>query len=442
MDTAAITERVAMLHLVDVECGPRREKEHIDLYIELYGTGRLPRKYEEAMEKHYGTTDKRVMMKRAWRMKDVVVLCQNGDVEIVNQHTGKKLRKISKDLIMNEAREMLKMARRMAAGPDLRDALKLLKDLDELSDNIEDAVETFSLHFRVAGFGKLPTEVQSQFKLMDNAKRGSSAAKQAKREIEKIVAMFPEDKTAQRALNDADVMIARFERHEVQARKVVGQLSNKATPAALKKYASSVIRMLRGKVVDPKTITVKPWMQDNYEGVIYQMVVFAKTGGELTNHSGEPRVTLAEASYDRNPPGVSDGYRIEQKTAKQVVNDFLPKLKGWSGLKSEQGSNRAEIADNVMRGVNSALRDMGGQDIEKAEMQGKTRIGGSYRSWNLPKEGAYEEGEYRYREMVNDELAKFKKSVERYLKPYMNDIEEISYHDGEKSWIYIEVELR
>jgi hypothetical protein len=106
----AIAERVAMLHLVDVECGPRREKENIDLYIELNGTGRLPRKYEEAMEKHYGTTDKRIMMKKAWRMKNVVVLCENGDVEIVNQNTGKKIKKIASEDPLERALSVLEEA--------------------------------------------------------------------------------------------------------------------------------------------------------------------------------------------------------------------------------------------------------------------------------------------------------------------------------------------
>ena len=80
---------------------------------------------------------------------------------------------------------------------------------------------------------------------------------------------------------------------------------------------------------------------------------------------------------------------------------------------------------------------------EYAEVEtGTTRVRGSYRSNSLPKDGAYAVGENRYEDMVDNEIKNFKKQLEPMLKPYAKSIKNVEYYDGEKSWIYVDVDLK
>jgi 2'-5' RNA ligase len=89
----AIGERLAMVHILNVECGLRRQ--NLDENIELYGTGRLPDKYETVLEKYFGTDDKRKMMQMAWKMRNIPVLCPSGAVQIVDKNTGDMVEKFA-----------------------------------------------------------------------------------------------------------------------------------------------------------------------------------------------------------------------------------------------------------------------------------------------------------------------------------------------------------
>lgn len=96
-NTASVVERVArefmgMPHFV-VDCGGRRTP--VDMYIELYGTGRLDPRYERLLEKYFKTTDKREMMRKALRMNVVPVQCPRGAIELVEKDSGKMIRKVA-----------------------------------------------------------------------------------------------------------------------------------------------------------------------------------------------------------------------------------------------------------------------------------------------------------------------------------------------------------
>jgi len=72
-----------MIHLDYIECDGRRVP--VDMYIEMYGTGRLPRKYEKALERFFKTKDKRRMLWKALNSDKVPVLCPDGRIEIVER---------------------------------------------------------------------------------------------------------------------------------------------------------------------------------------------------------------------------------------------------------------------------------------------------------------------------------------------------------------------
>jgi len=92
----AMMERVARRfmaapHLM-VECDG--EMEPIDMYIELYGTGRLDAKYERLLEKTFKTHDKREMMRKYFRSRIIPVQCPRGDLELVDKNSGVVIKKV------------------------------------------------------------------------------------------------------------------------------------------------------------------------------------------------------------------------------------------------------------------------------------------------------------------------------------------------------------
>jgi hypothetical protein len=344
---------------------------------------------------------------------------------------------------MAEAQEILKMAKELLAGPAdsiLRRVQKTLNRLDDLSDNIEDAVETFSLHFRVAS----DTDVKSQFELLSKAREGLKAAHQARKSLERVSSQYPEDKTVQRALKDADVMIRRFQRHEADARKVIQALSKKAMPPGLTKYAQSVARIIRGKFNDPKALKIIPWQQDHYKGgVVYQVNFRVLDVGEL-GMNGVVNLMLGEWTNSREPAGVMDGFQVKQMSPKQAAEHLLDRLRGWPGLKGAEAE--IEKRDAVVQDVSSAMKRAFGamrpwMQNDPETRRGGTTVHGSYRS-TLPKDGARAVGEYAYDRMVEEEIESFKKVFEPLVKPYMGSIRGISYYPSEKSWIEIEVRLK
>lgn len=347
---------------------------------------------------------------------------------------------------MNEARELLRIARELTAGPMdpmkvVRNVQKTLDDLDELSDNIEDAVETFNLHFRVAA--EIDTDVDSQFDILKKTKVGLNSAKGAQRELAHVLNFFPEDKAVQRAMKEVEVMIRRFERHEAAARKVIQALSKKALPDGLKKYAQSVARIVKAKFQNPKDLEIVPWQQKDYKGgITYQIALIVRDVKSV--NGGVVKFILAEDTSKREPAGVlSGGFRIEQMSAKDAAAQMLDKLRGWPGLKGaeETSAKRSKVEWGVKEVLSKTIRSMSNHGIEAPDVYNLT-VNAAYRSTALPKEGASDVGMYRYEQMVDEEVKKCKKVLIPLLKPYMDGIARVRVYDGEKSWIYISVELK
>jgi hypothetical protein len=103
-------------------------------------------------------------------------------------------------------------------------------------------------------------------------------------------------------------------------------------------------------------------------------------------------------------------------------------------------AERARAAKDVVRALDDAIRQMGAWSADAAKLDGKV-VAAGYRS-SLPKEGGYEIGYSRYREMVSDEIARWLQVLNPHLAPYKSSIKRVSVHDEEKSWIYTEIELK
>jgi hypothetical protein len=336
-----------------------------------------------------------------------------------------------------------RIAARVAMPMVLKDQLKTLDDLADLSDNIEDMVDMFGRHFRIAA--RLDTDVKSQFELLKKAQKGLEAAQNTQKYLEMVLREYPDDKTALRATKDAMVMVKRFQKHEQDARKVVSTISKKEMPPALAKYAGSVVRALKARLVDPKALRVIPWQKKDYRGGIQYQMVVKIPAPELNLNRGVYSLSLVESTSTNEGPGVDRGSGYpKMETPKQVADRMAEVLIGWPGLKGETDAiaEREETARGVQSAMNSAIRRMRPWMQEDAEVEtGNARVHGSYRS-TLPKEGDRDSGHDRYRDMVDDEIKKFKSVIEPLLKPYAKAIKNVEYYDGEKSWIYVSVDLK
>ena len=78
---------------------------YVDMYIEKYGTGELPLKYEEVLERFFHTKNKRVMLRKALSGKHVVILCPHtGKIEIMDRKTGEVVKRIGSQTLLKAAR--------------------------------------------------------------------------------------------------------------------------------------------------------------------------------------------------------------------------------------------------------------------------------------------------------------------------------------------------
>jgi len=287
------------------------------------------------------------------------------------------------------------------------------------------------------------------------ARKGLEAAREALKQIKVVAEAFPDDKTAQRALKDADVMIRRFQGHAEKAHKMIAQLSKKQMPGSLAKLSKSVEAAIKRRIIDTKKLQAIPWQQPktfymsggyrdrSVEGVEY-MVVFRIDDPEIPNHNKKAELTLAESTVLNSGPYIASDYRHTPVDQKMATTKFLEQLEGWKGMKgqAEAISGRAQVAKQVAGALNSAIKRMGAWMSEGAEISNDNkRISGSYRS-DLPKEGRSDVGEYEYERMVTAEISRWKKVLDSFLKPYTKNIAKVDIYDGEKSWIYTNVVLK
>jgi len=344
--------------------------------------------------------------------------------------------------------------RRQAAPRELSDVLDTLRSLEMLSGELDDVEEAFNHHFRMAA--AIDPKVTSQIEALQKARKGLKLAQDALKQVTAILGVYPEDKTAQRAVKDADVMVRRFERHEAAAAKIIRTLSQKQMPAALKKLAASVSTAIKRRLVDSKTLQVLPWqttkerwLDGGYRGrgvtgVEYQ-VVFRIDADNFPGGNNRKEMILTESTIlDIGP--FNESLRVGrpvETTAREAVAWFMSQLEGWPGVQGEGEAiaGRAATAQAVARALNSANR--GFYDMEKATISpDNRRIEGSHRSDDLPKGGASDMGEYAYEDLVERVTAKFGKRVERELGSLMKSVQKIDIYDGEKSWIYTSITLK
>ena len=364
---------------------------------------------------------------------------------------------------------MMNPSKRLAArylyAVKVKELLKDLGTLDEMADNIESVVDTFSMHFKLAAM--MDPAVSSQMEAFKKAKAGIKAVEQVLKGLGEAARLFPDDKTVQRGLKDATAMDKRYRRLSAQAHKMIATASKKNLPPALKKAVAAVTRGIMARLVDPKALEVSPWHtvtsywgnQGSQKGVEYQVsFTITRTVPNKDAWGDDPKtrkvmfgVGLTEHTASKEGPRVSlidwTGRYTQPKPytgPKQAIDMFLSGGKGWKGIKGEESAlqKRIPIAKNIASALQRALNSMQSWDMRDATIdKSALQVKGEYRS-SLPKEGERSVGEYEYERMVDDEISRFRKVLDPLLKPYMKHIKQVSVRDEEKSWIHTWIDLK
>jgi hypothetical protein len=341
-------------------------------------------------------------------------------------------------------------ARIASEASALLDQLDQLAELDGTLTAIEDS---FAMHYRTAST-ILPQVVSHSDALAKSAK-GLEQANVVLRSAQAIVAAFPEDKTAGRVVADANTMVARFTRHVEVARNVIRTLAQKQVPPDLKAAAAKVKAALSKRLFDPDVLQVIPWVRSTkaqlpghsyswIDTVEFQYKFRIEGLPERLGRQGRFEVELREMALGNRGVQFYDGMNAHPYTSPaQVIEFFDRALQGWDGIVGQAAANvgRAQVADKVKAALESALRRAPSSwGTDAVEVQG-LHVSGAYRS-GLPKEGEREVGEYRYSEMLAEEIADWRRVLDPLLAPHMAGIASVRVGGGEKSWIYTRITLK
>ena len=356
------------------------------------------------------------------------------------------------------------------ANDVLQDVWRDLHSLRELDEHLTAVEVDFDGHYpgvlRVAaGVTNIEPEVTSQADLLGKAREGLDAAMAILSQVEKVLRVYPDDKTAIRAKADAATMIARFEKHEAAAAKVIRTLAKKEMPSALKKYAAQVEKLVVARFVNPDDLQVIPWVAparvyvEGSRSVVkclqFQVVFRTHTPPPKPDPNDDPNqaifkkprtVELIASEDTAGPPVVRiqgmGSYSMTDLTKGPdfFAEKFLEKLQGWTGLKGEGAANAARLT--VARNIASALwpvsRSFGSYDAKEPKVgPNGLNVMVSFRH-NTRWEDEGWHGEHDQNELRK----KIQTAVERAVGSYKDKIRQVSTDYGEKGWWSIYVVLK
>ena len=159
---------------------------------------------------------------------------------------------------MNPSIARVARARIASEADALLDQLADLAALDGTLTAIEDS---FAMHYRTAAGGPTLAQVKSHDDALKKADQGLAIAKGIHAKAQEMVAAFPDDKTAKRALADANTMIGRFTRHIDEANKAIRTLAQKQLPPALKDAVAKVKAAASKLLSDPSHLKIDSYVK-------------------------------------------------------------------------------------------------------------------------------------------------------------------------------------
>lgn len=339
---------------------------------------------------------------------------------------------------------------RQAAGvPDIRDVMDSLRNLSELDENLDEFEYSFNSKF--AASKKLNPEVSDQHEALSKALKGLKAAEETKKQAQTIVELFPEDKTAPRAVAAAEVMIKRFDRHAEAARKIIRRIAKKEMPADLKKAYASLSRALKRRLEDSSALQVIPWasgsswqgtlaiyevylvvqVDNQKKGILLRQDLYAPGARHRKDGVQFGTVTMGGHSYVNTPYKLSD-----------AVDAFTEYLRGWPGLQGEADATakRQQVASEiagVVRSYSNRMTVYSRVDRTKIQNNGLSVSGGFRRNTRWE-----DHADWDYEREVPVEGAKYEADLKSRLKPWAKHIRDIQVSYSEKGWWSIWIQLK
>lgn len=328
-------------------------------------------------------------------------------------------------------------------------ALDNLADLAELTENAQEIIDGFNLHYASGRVAGLDPQIASEYQILTKVTEGQKLADQTVKAMENLVKLFPEETKYAKALADARKMLEKLTKQLDASKKIIRTVAKKVAPKALTEFSKKLEAKVKSKLIDPSQIETFFTQGADYRGNVegFFVVKALVAGTELQpvalwikeQVAGTPGVSMGVAFGQGRQP-----YEWKTATVEGAVEMFLEAVKGWKNVKGEAESQsaRSGAAKSIASAIDGVTRRLSyiGQDAAKISPDFR-RVEGAYRS-SLPKEGAYSVGEYEYERMVADEIARARKKVDDAIAPYKRQIADVRIYDGEKSWIYIEVTLK
>jgi len=216
-------------------------------------------------------------------------------------------------------------ARRIASEADA--LLDQLADLAALDGALTDVEESFASHYRTAAGGTPHAEIKSHQDALKKATDGLRESNSLLWSAQRMLASFPEDKSAKRAVAEANKMVERFTRHETAASKILRTIAKKEQPPALKQAVAKHRAALKKILVDPDQHLrehASVWASREEVKVIFTVMFLIGPQGRGTS------ITLKE-EIPSNKGVLVDG-------SAETVREWL---KGWEGLVGEAEANAA-----------------------------------------------------------------------------------------------------
>jgi hypothetical protein len=344
---------------------------------------------------------------------------------------------------------LLPLLTRTASTPDTiyLTALKNLSDLSELSENVQEVIDGFNLHYASRRKAGIDPEIQSEKEVFQKASEGLKLADQTVTALTGLVQMFPADKKYAKTLSDSVKLRDTLAKQAEASRKVIRTLSEKKAPKALSDMAKKIKSKIASRLIDPSKVEAF-FSQRFVQGEILHSAIFRAE--YKTHQHASVDLWLTESATGTAGIRMGIGFGIYAPTdytpasADGSVDLFFKSLVGWDNVKGEaEGlAQRADTAKDIARALESVTRRLSYAGTDPVEISEDSRnLGGAYRS-SLPKEGAYAVGEYEYEEMAAKETALARKAVDAALAPYKDKIAKVDIHAEEKSWIHIDVTLK
>lgn len=336
---------------------------------------------------------------------------------------------------------------KVATVPDIRELMNTLNDLAELDENLSEYEDHVWSKFAATS-----TDVTNHLDALTKATEGIKQAKEVLKASQSLVDMFPDDKTAPRAVQAAEVMIGRFERHAEEARKIIRQIAKKELPADLKKAAAALKKALANRLVNPSDLQEIPWVGRTFghdEIGIYQVYLVVAVPGKDAKRG----ILLEQRLYAPNARGYalrdvmvytgSMGSFSNPKpyNLNNAVASFAEVLQGWSGLKGEAEATkgREQVAKQIAEVLYYWMRSVATDGYDKVEItNGGLYVTGHIRMgtrWESYSEWDADEGESKQRQTLTQNL-------KSRLDSLMPHIKRVSVNYGEKGHWDIDISLK